>query len=136
MQEREGWRNPRGWLQQIKNSQILCRDDRGLKWQFLFLFYAASQSRSNEYQGACDAFNACFTVGSGISACEAGFDDSEIDSFGLLIRSYPGAGVTMATLSPSSMAALGLFIIRSSVETPSVNSTVASRILLILIGLK
>ena len=74
-------------------------------------------------------FSACFNLGSGISECEAGFDDSAAGSFGTLIRSYPGAGVTMLTLSPSSMAALGLFIIRSSVETPSVNSTVASRIL-------
>ena len=61
-------------------------------------------------------FDACFNLESGISACGAGFEVPETPSFGSLIMSYPGAGVTMATLSPSSMAALGLFMIRSSVD--------------------
>ena len=51
-------------------------------------------------------------------------------------RSYPGAGVTTRTLSPSSNAALGLFTTRSWLEMPPATSTALSMSLLTVMGFK
>jgi len=65
------------------------------------------------------------------------FEAGSFDAGSLSVRrSYPVAGVTMRTLSPSSKAAPGFFTTRSVAETPSITSTVASSIFLTVIGLK